>query len=87
MFGDLVEDHPSHGNLRLEHLEEVPCDGFAFTILVRRKEKLVGTLELLLEFGDGRLLVGVDDIEGGETIVCVDCVLGPGLFAQGLWEF
>ena len=87
MFGDLVEDHPAHGNLRLEYLEQVPCDGLPLAILVRREEELVGSLELLLELGDGRLLVGVDDVEGGEAIIGVDGVLGPGLLAQRFREF
>ena len=40
--GDLVEDHPADGHLRLQHLEQVPGDRLALAILVRREQQLVG---------------------------------------------
>ena len=42
---DLVEDHAADGHLRLEHLQKVPPDGFAFAVLVRGDVELVGVLE------------------------------------------
>ena len=43
--GDLVEDHPLHGHPRLQRLQEVPGDGLALAILVRREVELGGVLE------------------------------------------
>ena len=39
---DLVEDHPAHGHLRLQHLEQMPGDRLALAVLVRREQELVG---------------------------------------------
>ena len=55
--GDLVEHHPAHRHLRLQHLEQVPGDRLALAVLVGREQELVGVLELLLQLGDLRLLV------------------------------
>ena len=54
--GDLVEDHPLHGHLRLQHLEHVPRDGLALAILVGREDELVGVLQRPLQIGDDLLL-------------------------------
>ena len=86
MLGDLVEDHAAHGDLRLEHLEQVPGDGLALAVLVRGEEQLGGVLELLLQLRDRRLLIGMHDVEGREAVVGVDGVLRPGLLAQTLGE-
>ena len=87
MLGDLVEDHASHGDLGLQHLEQMPRDGLTLAVLVRREEEFARTSELLLEFGDRRLLIGVDDVERREALVGVDGVLRPGLLALGLRKF
>ena len=39
--GDLVEDHAVHRNLRVEHLEQVPGDGFALAVLIGGEIQLV----------------------------------------------
>ena len=87
VLGDLVEDHAAHGDLRLEHLEQVPGDGLALAVLVRGEEQLGSVLELLLQLRNRRLLIGMHDVEGGEAVVGVDGVLRPGLLAQTLGEF
>ena len=70
--GDLVEHHAADGDLGLEHLEEVPRDGLALAVLVRREQELVRVLELALELGDLLLLVRVDDVVRLEAVVDVD---------------
>ena len=69
---DLVEDHALDGDLRLQHLDEMPRDRLALAILVRREQELVGVGEALLEVGDDLLLVGVDDVVRLESVVDVD---------------
>ena len=44
-LGDLVEHHPLHRHLRLEVLEQVPADGLALAVLVRREVQLAGVLQ------------------------------------------
>ena len=68
---DLVEDHAPHRHLRLQHLEEVPCDRLALAVLVGREQQLVGVLQPLLQVGDRCLLLGVDDVERLEVVVDV----------------
>ena len=43
-LGDLVEDHPLHRDLRLQVLQQVPGDGLALAVFVRREVELVGVL-------------------------------------------
>ncbi len=69
---DLVEDHSPDGNLRLQHLDEMPGDCFAFAILVRGEQEFVGVGEALLQVGDHLLLAGVDDVVRLEPVVDVD---------------
>ena len=77
--GDLVEDHPPHGNLRLQHLEQVPGDRLALAVLVRREQELVGAGELLLQLRDRLLLVRVDDVERLESVLDVNPEARPRL--------
>ncbi len=44
----------------------MPGDRFAFTILVRREQQLVGIGKALFEVGDDLLLPGVDDVIGSK---------------------
>ena len=76
--GDLVEDHPVHRHLRLEHLEQVPRDGLALAVLVSREVELVDAGERGLQLRDLLALVRVDDVERLETVVDVDAEAGPG---------
>ena len=76
---DLVEDHPPHRHLRLQHLREVPGDRLALAVFVRREQELVGVLQLRLQVGDDLLLARVDDIERLEVVVDVDAEAGPRL--------
>ena len=75
VLGDLVEHHAPHGDLRLEHLAQVPGDRLALAVLVRREQELVGLGELLLQIRDDALLVGVDDVERLELVLDVDAEL------------
>ena len=81
-----MEDHSTHGDLGLEHLEQVPGDRLTLTVLVCRQEKLVGVGQLSLEVGDAAPLVGMYDVIGREVVVDVDGVLRPGLLAQRLGD-
>ncbi len=76
---DLVEHHPPHRDLRLQHLEQMPGDRLALAVFVRREQELVGDLEQLLQLGDLLPLVGVDDVEGLEVVVDVDAEARPAL--------
>jgi hypothetical protein len=77
--GDLVEDHPAHRNLRLQHLEEMPGDRLALTVLVRREQELVGAGEQLLQLAHLLPLVRIDDVERLEVVLDVHAEPGPGL--------
>ena len=69
--GDLVEDHPLHGDLRVEHLEQVPGDGLSLTILIRREVELVGVLQHRLQVPDVVLLLRADDVQRFEVVLGV----------------
>ena len=70
--GDLVEHHPLHRHVRLEHLEQVPRDGLALAVLVGREVELARVLQRRLELGDDVLLVVGDDVDRREVVVDVD---------------
>ena len=72
--GDLVEHHPldRHRRRRVQHLEQVPGDGLALAILIRREIELGGVLQLGLELADDVLLVRADHVERLEVVVDVD---------------
>ena len=76
---DLVEDHPLHRHLRLQHLDEVPGDRLALAVFVGREQELVGLRELAAQVGDDRLLLRVDDVERLEVVVDVDAEARPRL--------
>ena len=57
VFGDLVEDDPADGNLRLEHLRQVPADRLAFAVRVGGEQQLGRLLHGGLEVRDLLLLV------------------------------
>jgi hypothetical protein len=66
-----VEDHPADRDLGLERVEQVPGDGLALAVGVRGEQDLVDRLQGVLELGDLALLLGRDDVEGGELVVDV----------------
>ena len=79
-LGDLVEDHPLHGDvLRLELVEEVPGDRLALAVLVGGEEELVGVLEQVLELADLGLLPLGHDVVGLEAVLDVDRQPAPRL--------
>ena len=86
LLGDLVEDHPLDRDLGLEHLLQVPRDGLALAVTVRREVELVGLLEQGLQLGDGGALAGGGDVVGLELVVHVDAEAGPGLALVGLGQ-
>ena len=69
---DLMEDHPAHRHARVQDLEHVPADCFAFTVLVGGEEELVGILQRLLQLADNFLLVRMHDVDHVEVIVGID---------------
>ena len=79
--GDLVEDHPAVGNLRLQFLDQVPGDGLALAVLIRGEQQFVGVLEQVLQLGHLLALIVRDNVEGLEAGVHVDPETGPGLLA------
>src|SRR5690606_38673816 len=52
LFGDLVKYQPADGNLRLEHLAQVPTDGLAFAVFVGRQVEALGGFDRLLQLLD-----------------------------------
>ena len=67
------------GHFRLQDFEEVPTDGFAFAVLVRRQVEGVGLLELVLEQLDLFALARRDDVDRREIVVDVDAQVRPRL--------
>ena len=80
---DFVEHHSLDRNGRRQHLREVPRDGLAFAVFVRRQVELVGALEKFLQVGDDGLLRSGDDVERLEAVVDVDPQARPGLTLVG----
>ena len=72
LVGDLVEDHALHGNLWLQHLQEVPRDRLALAVFVGREVELARVLERGLELRDHALLVFRHDVHGREVVIDVD---------------
>ena len=77
--GDLVEDHPADRYARLQRLQQVPGDGLALAVLIRREVELGGVFQQRLELGDLGLLVGGDDVERLEAVVDIYAEPGPRL--------
>ena len=67
-----MKDHPAHGDLGLQHLDEMPGDRLALAILVRREEQLVRFRQPFLELGDDLLLIRIDHVVGLEALLHVD---------------
>ena len=82
LLGDLVEHHPLHGDLRLQHLEEVPRDGLALAVLIRCEVELVGVFEGALQIGDGLLLRVADHVIRSEVVLDVDRELADGALLE-----
>ena len=68
---DLVEHHPTHRDLRVEHLEQMPRDGLPLAVLIGREIELVGVGHQRLQLADVVLLVGRDDVDGLEVVLGV----------------
>ena len=71
-LGDLVEHHPLHRDLRLQVLEEVPADGLALAVLVRREVQLAGVLHRRSQVLDHVLAADGQLVRGLEAVVDVD---------------
>jgi hypothetical protein len=82
LVGDLVKDDPSHRDVGLQQLDDMPADALAFAILIGREQQLVGSGQLPLELRQMLLLVPRDDVERLETAVDVDTEPCPGLLLE-----
>ena len=69
---DLVEHHPLDRHLRLQVLEEVPADGLALAVLVRREVQLGGVLEGRTQVLDHLLAALGELVRRLEPVVHVD---------------
>ena len=69
---DLVEDHPLHRHVGLEHLEQVPRDRFTLAVFVGGEVELARVLQRRLELGDHVLLVVGHHVDRREVVVDVD---------------
>ena len=84
--GDLVEDHPAHGNLWFEYFGQMPGNGLPFAVFVAGEEEGVSVFQQFTQFRHLRLLAGRDHIEGGEVVVDVYAQTCPWLVADGGWN-
>ncbi len=80
--GDLVEDHASHRDLRLQDVHEVPRDALTLAVLVGGEQDLIGLLEAVLQLPHDLGLVSRCDVERGEIVVDVDAEPGPVEFLE-----
>ena len=82
---DLVEDHPPHRDLRLEHLHQVPGDRLALPILIGCQQQFIGASEQALQLGDPGALGRIDDVQRSEVASDVHTEVGPrqGLHLRG----
>ena len=71
-LGDLVEDHSLHGHLRLEVLEQVPRDGFALAVFIRREIELGGVFQCGFQFLDNGFPAFGQLVGRLETVLGVD---------------
>ena len=74
---DLVEHHPANRNPRLEGLQQMPGDRFAFTVAVGGQIEFVDALEQVFQLRDGGLFVRADDVERLKLRIDVDPESGP----------
>ena len=81
-LGDLVEHHALVGDLEPEHLDEVPRDRLALTILIRRQQDAVDIGEHRLQLGDLLLLRRLDNVERLEVVLDVDAKPCPLLLLE-----
>ena len=87
--GDFVEHHALDGHVgrRVEHLEQVPGNGLALTILIGGEEQLVGVTHQTFEFGHLLFLLGGHHVHRFEPVEHVDAVTGPRFVLVGLRKF
>jgi hypothetical protein len=74
-----VEHHALHWDARGQDLDQVPRDGLALPILIRREIDLTGVLDELLQLRHLLLLLGGDDVERFEIVLGVDTKARPRL--------
>ena len=79
VLGDFVENEPVNGHLRLKNFEQVPTDGLALAVFVRREIEGVGVFQLVLQELDLFALAGRNDVDRREIVVDVDAQVRPGL--------
>src|SRR5690606_12662496 len=74
---DLVEDHPPHRHLRLEDLDQVPCDGLPFAVFVGGQVDLGRLVGGLLQLLYVLASIGGDDVDRLEAGVYVHAQRRP----------
>ena len=82
-LGDFGESHAVNWHLRLEHLEQVPRDGFALAIGIGCEIQGVTVFEEPFELGDLFLFIRVHDVVGLEAVVDIHRELAD----RGLLQF
>ncbi len=93
LLGDLVELDAADGDLRLEHLAQMPADGLTLAIRVGRQQHDRRVLDRRSEIPDAPSLVARDDVVRPEAVLDVDAHVAPrlvldagGHFAGVLWQ-
>ena len=76
--GDFVEDHPSHRNLGLEYLEQMPRDGFPLAVLISGEQDFRRVFGRTFEFSHGFLPAISRHIEGFKVVVDINTEFARG---------
>jgi hypothetical protein len=87
LLGDFVEDDALDRNFRLEHLQQVPADRFAFAIRVGREHDGRGRLHRGLQVLHVLPLVFGHDVVGREVAVGIDAEPAPLLLSNLVRHF
>jgi hypothetical protein len=87
VLGDLMEHDAAHRHLRLEHLRQVPADGFTFAVRVGGQQNLRRVFHRGLQMRDLLLLVVGNDVVGLEVTVDIDAESSPLLLLDLLGDF
>ena len=84
--GDLIEDETLHRDLRLEDLEQVPCDALSLAVFIGCEQHFGGILDQLLEMTDVGLLLRVEDVNGAKVVFDVDAKASPTRLLVLFWN-
>ncbi len=84
---DFVEDEATRGRLGLQNFDQVPGDGLALTIFIRRQQELAGAPEFASQFSHDAFLVSGDYVNGLKAFVHVHSKGRPVLALELLGNF